>query len=135
MNAERWQQINDLFHSAAELAPQERAAFLEEACRGDESLCREVKSLLTSHERTKSFMEAPAFEVTPELLVGPGALVGELIGHYRIESLIGVGGMGEVYLGWDESSGAKPRSLLPEHLMVDETQLSRFKPKRGVHRP
>ena len=128
MNAERWQQINDLFHSAAELAPKERAAFLEQACRGDESLCREVKSLLTSHERTKSFMEAPAFEVTPELLVRPGALVGERIGHYRIESLIGVGGMGEVYLGWDEELGRKAAlKLLPEHLMVDETQLSRFK--------
>ena len=128
MNAERWQQINDLFHSAAELAPKERAAFLEQACRGDESLCREVKSLLTSHERTKSFMEAPAFEVTPELLVRPGALVGERIGHYRIESLIGVGGMGEVYLGWDEELGRKAAlKLLPEHLMLDETQLSRFK--------
>src|SRR5207342_2319311 len=128
MNAERWQQINDLFHSAAELAPKERAAFLEKACRGDESLCREVKSLLTSHERTKSFMEAPAFEVTPELLVRPGALVGELIGHYRIESLIGVGGMGEVYLGWDEELGRKAAlKLLPDNLTIDEAQLSRFK--------
>jgi len=51
MKAERWKQVNDLFQSAVERAPEERAAFLDEACRGDESLCREVESLLTSHVR------------------------------------------------------------------------------------
>jgi len=130
VNAERWQQVNDLFHSAVERAPTERAAFLDEACRGDEGLCREVKSLLTSHERTEHFIESPAFEVAPELLVSDraGALVGELIGHYRIESLIGIGGMGEVYLARDEQLGRKAAlKLLPEHLTADEAQLSRFK--------
>jgi serine/threonine protein kinase/Tfp pilus assembly protein PilF len=130
MNPERWQQVNDLFQSAAERAPEERASFLDEACRGDESLGREVKSLLTSHERTENFIESPAFEVAPELLVSDraGALVGELIGRYRIESLIGIGGMGEVYLARDEQLGRKAAlKLLPEHLTADETQLSRFK--------
>ncbi len=94
------------------------------------SLCREVKSLLTSHERTENFIESPAFEVAPELLASDraGALVGELIGHYRIESLIGIGGMGEVYLARDERLGRKAAlKLLPERLTADETQLSRFK--------
>src|SRR6476469_6905932 len=81
MNAERWQQVNDLFHAAIECASAERAAFLDKACRGDETLCREVKSLLNSHERTRGFIERPAFEVAPELLVSDraGELVGELI--------------------------------------------------------
>jgi serine/threonine protein kinase/Tfp pilus assembly protein PilF len=130
MKAERWQQVNDLFQSAAERAPEERAAFLDEACHGDESLCREVESLLASYERAENFIESPAFEVAPELLTNdrPGALVGELIGHYRIESLIGVGGMGEVYLARDERLGRKVAlKLLPKRLTADETQLSRFK--------
>ena len=130
MKAERWQQVNDLFQSAAERAPEERAAFLDEACHGDEGLCREVESLLASYERAENFIESPAFEVAPELLTNDraGALVGELIGHYRIESLIGVGGMGEVYLARDERLGRKVAlKLLPERLTADETQLSRFK--------
>src|SRR5207244_5991928 len=97
MKAERWKQVNDLFQSAVERAPGERAAFLHEACHGDEGLCREVESLLTSYERAENFIELPAFEAASELVTNDraGALVGKVIGHYRIQSLLGVVGMGE----------------------------------------
>jgi serine/threonine-protein kinase len=130
MKAERWKQVTDLFQSAVERAPERRAAFLDEACHGDEGLRREVGSLLTSYERAENFIEVPAFEVAPELVTNDraGSLVGKLIGHYRIESLIGVGGMGEVFLARDEQLGRKAAlKLLPEHLTADEAQLSRFK--------
>ncbi len=129
MNPERWQQINDLFQSTTERAPEERAAFLHQACKGDKDLCREIESLIASYERTENFIELPAFEVAPELLTNEkaSALLGELIGYYRIESLIGIGGMGEVYLARDERLGRKVAvKLLPERLTADETQLSRF---------
>jgi len=130
MKAERWEKVIDLFQSALERAPEERAAFLDETCDDDEGMRREVESLLTSHKRAENFIEVPAFEVAPELATtdSADALIGKLIGHYRIESLIGVGGMGEVYLARDERLGRKAAlKLLPDSLTTDEAQLGRFK--------
>lgn len=130
MKPERWQKINDLFQTASKRAPEERTAFLDEACGNDKELHREVVSLITSYEQSTDFIEAPAFATAPELLAKDviGALEGKEFGHYRVESLIGVGGMGEVYPARDEVLERKVAlKLLPAHLTADETQLSRFK--------
>jgi eukaryotic-like serine/threonine-protein kinase len=130
MEPELWQRVTDLFDEAMTREPKERIAFLEEACEGDRDLRKQVERLLKSHEKSTDFLESSAFAVAPELLTDDraGASVGELIGHYRIESLIGLGGMGEVYLARDEQLGRKAAlKLLPDSLAIDETQLSRFK--------
>ena len=73
MTSERWQQVNDLFQLAAERAPEERTTFLQTACHGDEGLRREVESLIAYYERAENFIESPAFEVVPELLIADRA--------------------------------------------------------------
>ncbi len=63
MKPERWQQLDQLFHAALERAPEERAAFLDEACAGDRQLRKEVEALITANEQAGSFIEKPALEV------------------------------------------------------------------------
>src|SRR5438552_6624056 len=130
MEAARWARITNIYHAAIARPPVERVSFLGEECDGDESLRKQVEAMVRSHELSGDFIELPAFAVAPELLVHEpaGALIGRSIGCYQIQSLLGAGGMGEVYLACDERLTRKVAlKLLPEHLTADEIALSRFK--------
>jgi serine/threonine-protein kinase len=100
---ERWQQVKELFRSALEQKTEERAAFLERACDGDDDLRREVDSLLASFEESDHFIETPVAEAAADLFSGDQSesLVGKRLGHYEVVSRLGTGGMGEVYLAQD----------------------------------
>lgn len=131
MPAEQWQQVKEIFQSALERDPRERGAFLAEACAGHDALRKEVESLLRSHDEASSgFMESPAVEGMAETLLNghtPASRIGQRLGHYQIISLIGEGGMGEVYLAQDEKLGRRVAlKLLPADFTTDADRLRRF---------
>ena len=130
MNPERYGQIARLFHAAVELPSGERAVLLDRACAGDAELRREVESLLASDQQDKDFIEAPALEVAAGLLAReqPQEQVGRQLSHYQIASLLGAGGMGEVYLAEDTRLGRKVAlKLLPAAFTQDRERVRRFK--------
>ena len=100
---ERWRQVEALYLAALEREAIPRAAFLAEACVEDEALRREVESLLRFHEQAGNFIEAPALEVAAQLQAESQnySLIGRRIGPYQFLSLLGAGGMGEVYRALD----------------------------------
>jgi non-specific serine/threonine protein kinase len=126
---ERWATVKRLHQAALEREASQRASFLDQACAGDEALRREVESLLTYEQDAASFMESPAMEVAARSAAeGPASrLVGRSISHYEVESLLGAGGMGEVYLARDPRLGRLVAlKVLSPDFVVNEDRLQRL---------
>src|SRR5262245_21961461 len=96
MTPERWAQVEQLFQSALTRSPEERAAYLADACHGDESLRLEIESLLAQSTGRGTSLSKVVMTLAADT-VGTRKLTGRRIGVYELGALLGVGGMGEVY--------------------------------------
>jgi serine/threonine-protein kinase len=99
MPNDNWSRIKEIVDEAIHRKPEERSAFLNEACGGNDSIRREVESLLSSFENAEGFLDTPAIEAVTEVIQTLNQ--GQMLGHYEILRKLGEGGMGIVYLGRD----------------------------------
>jgi len=121
MTPERWAKVRDVLGHVLELGPEKRPQYLDDACANDPSLRSEVESLLSSDESARSsFLQSPP---TP-----PAALTkGTKLGDYEIISLVGSGGMGEVYRAHDSKLKREVAiKVLPAYWSRDPERLQRF---------
>jgi serine/threonine protein kinase/Tol biopolymer transport system component len=139
---ERWLKVESLYHGALEREASARPEFLRQACAGDESLLREVESLL-AEEEPGSFLGQPALDVAAQVLAedqapaagtaSPEAMLGRVVSHYRILEKLGAGGMGEVYRALDTKLGRDVAlKILPQAMANDAERMARFEREARV---
>lgn len=139
MSPERWIKIEPLLNEALDLPPAKRNEFLTQVCNGNQSLRLEIEALLAQEERIDSFIEEPILPLPDDIkqMAQEGAvkpalptepLTGKQLGKYKIRSLLGKGGMGEVYLAYDAGLDREVAlKFLPPEVARDPEQTERFK--------
>jgi serine/threonine-protein kinase len=128
MPDQRAQRLAELVKSAVECEPEARPAFLDDECRSDPAMRAEIESLLEHQEDASQFIETPALHLVAKSFMHEGAFrAGQTIGDYEIVSLIGSGGMGEVYLAEDGQLHRKVALKLVRRGMDSKDIIRHFK--------
>ncbi len=127
MNNDR-ERVTAVFEAAVLLEPAERLSFVREACADDPALQRQVESMLADVDQPV-MIDRPVDEAIADLMGDDTPVaVGAQFGPYRVESLLGAGGMGAVYRATDTVLGRQVAiKILPADVAADPEWVARFR--------
>ena len=133
MDPNRWKQIDSLVDAALDVPEGERDAFIKQSAHGDADLERAVLELLAAQGQSSEFLQHSAMRIVAQAIavdqpeVKSPSLIGQKVATYRIEKLLGAGGMGQVYLAFDEKLRRNVAlKILPEEYGKNDERVRRF---------
>jgi tetratricopeptide (TPR) repeat protein len=134
MLPEEWQKLEEIFQAAADLPPDDQTVYLDDACRGDTGLRREVEALLAASplDLIESAIAGTADDLADQPESDP--LVGSWLGPYRIDGVLGRGGMGAVYRAFREDDQFRKQvaiKVIPRMLAGPDV-VARFRSERQI---
>jgi hypothetical protein len=124
MTPERWSELDRAWRALLERPESERATAIDELRAQDQALGRDLESLFAHHGRAS----AAGFGATPITLPESRRwLVGRELGPYAVHTLLGAGGMGEVFQATDSTLGREVAlKILPDQWLADRGRHARF---------
>ena len=134
-DAEGRRRVEELCDAALDRDARERVAFVAAACEGDDALRQEVDALLAHAQTAEGFLVTPLGAVAASVLADAhgASLVGRQVGAYKILSLLGAGGMGDVYRARDTTLGRDVAfKVVPDAFRSDPERLARFEREARV---
>ena len=99
MTPELYQRLKPLYDAALDIRKEQRAQFVDEACRDDPEMREHLEALLAAHDESTGPLDVPLVNLRSlyppkERTLADGELV---LGRFKIVRILGWGGMGEVY--------------------------------------
>jgi tetratricopeptide (TPR) repeat protein len=132
LQRERWVRLERLFAQGLTRPESERAAWLARACGEDSELRREVEELLRAEGKPGVLDILPLAGDRTEAVIVPSIAAGERVGAWRIEKLVGRGGMGEVYAATRVEAEFEQRGALKLLRFEAIGELARFNAERRI---
>jgi len=126
MDAARWRQVQEVFHTAADHPEATRRAYLDMECAGDPALLADVLSLLDADAGSVTLLDRPLGDAAGSVLARPFSAAPTHLGPYRLERLLGEGGMGVVYLGRRDDLGSAAAVKILRDAWLSPARRERF---------